>query len=443
MKRLERVLGGILLSLGLLGSAAGAEAPGCPGADALMTSGNYLGAETEARKCLQADGSGWQVRLVLAKALGYQEKYDDGLTEVARVRAEAPQNSEAVALQVRLLYWKGEVEQAYQTLQGLTGEGADLESALLAGDVAAAAGHPEAAEPWYWAAGAKGAQRSEVLVKIARLRELQGQKESAAQLLNEACELGEEASPLACAQLKENPEPVNELRWLIGAQPGIMFLTDRPDAWNLTGIVGHRPVDSLFVTLSGDLRSRDYGEGMKRDLFLLATAAYRASATWGVDAGVGGTVARVFSPTFTLYVEPWYRVAHSLVASLKLWHLQFGDTPIEVVSPHVDWYFGDFMLDVRYYLSIADSGMGHAVTGKLHWFAGPLRPSLGAGVGDKADYLDSLEQDGGFFWFVSAGLAYRLPTDTHLTLDYMYRDESVSDQAYQFHQIQLGVYQWF
>jgi hypothetical protein len=131
------------------------------------------------------------------------------------------------------------------------------------------------------------------------------------------------------------------------------------------------------------------------------------------------------------------------VGSLKLWHLQFGGTPVEVVSPHLDLYFWRMMLDIRYYLSVSDGALGHAVTGKLHLFADPIRVWGGGGTGNKADYLDSLERGSGFFWFGTIGAGFRLPTRTHLGLDYIYRDESVGEQTYKYHNVLFTLYQWF
>lgn len=432
-----------LFCLVLLGAVAASGEELCPGAAEALKTGDHGAAEAQARACLEKSPGDVGIRMVLSKALGFQGRHDEALELVARIKAEAPENVEAMVWFARLLYWKGRTQEAYQSLDALKGDQADQETALLLGDLAAALKNPAEAETWYWAAAAKGAPRSVALLKVAGLRELEGREEEAAALVREACAVQDESSDQACRRMTEMGHAVGNLRWVVGVQPSYLSVLDRPDAWNFRGWIGGRPLSQLYVDLSGELRSRDFGQGSKRDFFLQGTGRYRFDRYWSLEVSAGGTIERVFSPTFTAYIEPWARLLESIEVSFRVWHLQFGDQAVEVLSPHMDIYFSDFLLDLRYYLSLSEDGTGHAGTGKLHWFTGPLRWNVGAGLGDKADYLDQVQNSDSSFWFLGAGVAWRLPTNTHVTFDYLYRDESVDKQSYRFHQYMVGLYQWF
>lgn len=400
----------------------------CEDAKALTRAGEFDAALLPAQQCLASDPGSIEAWMLLARVLGGLGEVEQAIGWAERAETAAPHDADVTLLLARLHAWRGDFDRAHGSLRAV--HDADLyaepASTRLPADLAYWAHDWQRAVDAYDAyldrwpdslASDAAAHRNRGLA----LQEL-GETERAVADFERACSLAGD-----CALVQAHREQKSRFTLFLG--PGYVIVPDRGDGFDLFGMLEARLVHTLKFGVSARALGRDFGGRLASDVFLQAHASWKADFGLLLYAAGGFTVPDVtFSPTWSFQIEPgWaFKVGEvGLEARLKWWHLQFASGDADVISPAVTAYWRAWWASLRYWLTIdGRPAPGHAAIGKIGVrIVGQWHPYIGAGGGDRADYLDFRERDVDRFWLLTAGLAFDPHWRHRIQFDWVYRNE--------------------
>lgn len=408
----------------------------CAPGEAHYRAGRFLDAEREARKCLKGKQERRATWFLLSRALGGQKRYPEALRLAEQALKHHPLDQSLRTWRVRLLAWQGKLDRAWQEAQRFEPVARkDRETTKLLADLAFwRKDFREAAKRYgsyldQWPDDSK-ALRSRGIAYVKLKREKQ-----AARDFEKLCH--DSPSGDGCRLLGASKRRSSRFSLLL--QPSFQMLEERSDWWQFKARLEARVWKSLVLGFSTNYVNRAYSAGKQSDTFLEGSARYRFGKRFGLGVAAGGTVAPDFLPRYTFQVEPWVLFDFGLQVFLRYWRLGFENKGVNVVNPHLTWYIGPFALDVRYYMSINDSGdLGHTVWGKLSFFHDRWVLYAGGGGGTSSDYLEVPNANVNSFWMLVAGLGFKLNWRHWLVLEYLHRNEKADTEHFRMHQLLIG-----
>ncbi len=431
MKRFLALLLGCLT----IASASTALAAACPDAQEAYDDENWLMAEFSARECLSNDPDNAELWALLARSLAFQEKYEESLQWIDKVLAKYPTDSDMRTQRVRVLAWKGDLDEAWEEAQGLNINAyTDPDTSKLVANIA------------FWRNDWKNAvERYDLYLLRVPDDQLALRNRGVAHKNLGNNELARRDFIMLCKlQGKRNCEldddiEKSEARFELLLQPGYVFIEERNDGWNALVKLDARVWRTLKIGASSEYRQRDYGK-IVDDLYNEIFGSYRWKSGWTLYGALGFTVDPDFSPNWSAQIEPGYIFDFGLELYLKYWRIQFENEGIHVITPGLIYYFSMFMIYPRYYMSIDDAGdIAHSGMLKLGIFPiDYLSFFVGAGLGDKTEYLEPRRGELDYYYFILAGAAWNINWRHKLMFDYIYRNEKTDTQRYIHHHFMLG-----
>lgn len=423
----------IALALATFAGTARAEDT-CAGAAALWPRG-ALEAERIARACVEAAPEDGDRVLALAQVLAWQSRYDEALVWIDRGRSAHPENAELAALRLRVLGWAGRQDDARAAEATLPAAVAGDPDVLRArADLALWRGEHAAAVAGYDAYLARrpddaAARRSRALAQLEVGREAEAREELAS-----LCRTGDAA---ACNVLGD----LDERRYTAFVQAGPVA-----DGDGLAGWIGRASLDAalsarLHVGGALDVQERRFGGEAARDSIVGLNAGWLASDRVLLSAGVGAAIAPEFSPDWNAHAEIGLRAGSGFWFYLRYWHLEFATNGVEVVSPAIGWEGDGVRVLVRAWRGFEpDRDPSLALLGQATFaLAGPLEATLGAGGGDRADYLDLRSVAVQRHVIALAGLGLRLDDAYQLRADWLGRWERAGGERFRRDELLLGL----
>ena len=428
----------------------GARAEGCPEARSERLASHFDLAVEAARRCLASEPDDVGTWLELSRALGYKQAFDEALHWVERGLERYPRDVDLGVWRVRVLAWAGRHEAARNEFASLVqrepGLLRDRETAMLEVDLAFWSNDwsaTKAASTRYLAAWPSD---PDALRKrgIALLEE--GQTSAAARDFAAGCHLGQAASCTLGDAVAQRAAPVDT--WLAPR----FGMSERGDevACELGARV--RIADGLRVGGGVEWRARSSGsettasessvdsaaggrEAAINDLSALVSAVYEGRR-WGVEAGLQLGFDPVIAPELVAFVEPGFRLADSVSASLRYTRMSFVDAGAHILSPGIGLGFGPAELDLHYYLGFTDAGgkrsspsagaTTHAGLVRARWHASEgWAFTLGGGAGTAADYLVLANSQVDGHWLVLGGVTWTPTWHHRFDLGYAFRRESL------------------
>jgi len=424
-----------LLSAALLLVAAPrarADTP-CAGAAALWERG-AAEAERIARACQEEAPGDTDRTLALAQVLAWQGKYDEALAWIDRGLAARPDDPALEALRLRVLGWQGRHDEAAAREAALApAVRSDPEVARAGADLAFWRGDHEAAVRGYdaWLAtrpGDTGARRSRALA-LAQL----GRREEASADLAALCAGGDAAACELAGSLERR-------KWSLFVQAGPVA-DDGEAGWIARALLDAEVGPRLLLGGSFEVQERRFGDEARRDPLLGLHGAWRLADRLVLLGGAGAAIDPTFSPLWNAHVEAGLHAGAGFTFYLRYWHLAFRAAGVEVLSPAVAWEGRRIAVVLRAWRSFeADRDPGLALLGRATWaFHDAFDLTVGAGGGDRADYLVLREDGVERHFLLLAGLGWNAAPGWQLRADWVGREERAGARDFRRDELLLGV----
>lgn len=419
--------------LALLCWAGPASASDCGPAATLWQLGAER-AEAIARRCqLEAPGDVERIQ-ALAQVLAWRSSWDEALAFTELGLTYRPDAPELQALRLRLLAWQGRGGEAEEALRSLPA-GVVEDEALLPtrGDLAFWRGdHQAAVEVWdRWLA----VHPDDAHARRTRALSLQalGDHGQALAELQDLCVAGDRA---ACGVL----EAGRQRPWLLHLQGGPIADEGR---W---GWIGRA---TLETALARDLRAgatfemqeRRFGQEAARDPQVGIHAAHRLTQRFSLEGGGGFSIDPAFSALWNAWLEASGAAGAGFTFHLRYWHLEFRAAGVEVLSPALSWEHGPFRAHLRAWRGWEpDRDPTLAAVARLGWaFHGPFDLEVGAGAGDRVDYLAPRDPGVERHVIALAGLGWQVDSEWKLRGDWVGRWEESGSLTFRRDEFLLGL----
>ncbi len=410
----------------------------CPEAREAREAKVFDKAERVARACVR-DEADWPAHWVeLGRVLSGKGEHDLAVGWLERAVAAAPEDSELRVELARVAAWGGQHQRASDELEALPPEIWERMDVLrLAADVAFWAGHyPWAVERYTLVLDQEprdaGAVRNRA---IARMKS--GDRPGALADWDFLCTLTPD-DPRACQELSLAEDTAPRYRFILN--PTWTYI-DVLDDWydvNASLSAAVTPELDLGVTFTYLHRHLAFPPRSGSDVGFGAFGIWKASELWSWNVGVKAAPKAGFTAGFQAWIEPRYQVNDELQLQLKYWYLLFGGGGAHVINPSLVWTPDPWKLTVRYYFTASPTPLGHSA-----WFSlgreilAPFSAFVGAGVGNRTDYIAANDLDVDFHWLLMAGVDVAV-TDRHkLGLHYTFREERESARILQRHELGL------
>ena len=237
----------------------------------------------------------------------------------------------------------------------------------------------------------------------------------------------------SCALYKQTKAEQSTIRFLVAGGMS-------SDGGKLLGLVDWSPATRAHLGLEVDFLSRESETELLFDLFIQAFGSYSWTNGLSVYGAFGRTFESDFSPSWTAQIEGGYASELGFQILLKYWRIQFEKGGTNVLSPAIVVYIKRFIIYLRYYLGLEDDrDPSNAVIGKIGYaIVDSVIISLGAGFGDRTEYLQISNQELDFYWLIIAGLEWKIDWNHTLRFTYIYRDETVDDDYLIRHEFLLS-----
>lgn len=429
------IVRGALLAAALCVASTSAAADELPCADAggLWSHGPDE-AERLARACqAQAPLDGGRI-LVLSQVLAWREKHAEALGWVEHGRTLFPFDLDLATLRIRLLGWLGRYDEAETALAGLPPDAARGNEALrLRANLAWWKGDAGAAV----AAWDRYLERAPDDVEARRARAsalLQlGDEKGAREGFTGLCRAGDDPS---CDRLVGLDRKETQLF----VQAGPVAADDGLDGWIFRAGLDSQVLPRLRLSANFDLQERRFGDEAARDAGLGAAAAFRAGERVLLEGGGGGWIDPAFSPRWNAWVQGGFFAGAGFRFHLKYWHLAYANAGVEVLSPAVAWAGQGVEVELRAFRGFEEdrsslAGLARATVS----LNGPLALTVGAGAGDRADYLDLRQAEAEGHVLALAGAILRLDPSWQVRTDWIGRWERAGGDRYARHELLLGL----
>lgn len=418
----------------------------CSELNDFLTLGKYIEAEALARECMKQDPTSVFVWIGLSKALAFQDKHDEALSWIQVARSAYPNDMDILTQEIRILSWKGAVDEAWEKTKELPPENLkDPETALLVANVNFWSEHYDDAVNMYTAFLDQEPENPTALRNRGNCYRILGDDEKAKADFEKLCALSKTDKNASCRPLQELAE--ERARFTLMIQPHYWLETKEYVGQNLSydfeGYGGKvlfdaRIKDTWHLGGSFDYRTRQYNpaDGLVDDEYIEIFSSYLWPVGFKLSGAAGFTIAPDFLPTFTAQIEPGWVFDFGLEVYLKYWRLQFENDGVNVLSPAAIYYIGPAMFYLRYYLGIDDDpniDPSNSLIGKAMLTFAPISFWAGGGIGDRADYLelDNTSNDG--YWMLMAGIGWQIHWRHNLAFDYIYREEDSENDRIQVH----------
>jgi tetratricopeptide (TPR) repeat protein len=402
----------------------------CPGASGLLASNKPAEAFRITSECMSAAPDDTGTWFLHARALAALKRYDEALLLSDKAVALYPDDLDWRVLKIRIQAWKGELDRAWDGLERLPVRAfLDNDNLRLAADVA------------FWRGDCANAvwRYDELLSQLpgdpAALKNRGTCHKNGWELkkaeadFKTLCSIKPESGG-DCMPLNDFRRDTNRFRLLV--QPAYAVVIDRPDEWDVFGLLEVRVWEELKLGISADWRLRYYDTGPLQDTYLEGFLSWKSKSNFLLYVAGGGTVLPEFSPIWTAQIDGGYATKFGLEVHLNYTRFVYTQTGANVISPWFIYYWKSFAFMGRYYLSIDDTGkVTNAGLGKIMYFLRDLMGFyVGGAGGDHADYLDVRGFDTQYFWQVMAGLYWNVTWQHRLFFTYQFRDEVAGGEKY-------------
>ena len=392
-----------------------------------LNAGDPEDAESAAMQCLAQRPDQVSTWYLLSRIFTELERYDEALEWVDAALKRYPDDLQLQAWRVRIIARRGDLDRAWLELRAFPASAFDdQETARLAGDLAFWRNDWEVAIRRYDSYLERWPDDTAAAKNRALAYDGLGETSRAQDDLQLLCDLEfeENGACLALGRLKRRAS-----RYALLAQPGYMLNGTRTYGFNEYLHLSARASDDLALGAAADVRHRSQDPGINTDVYFEGSANKHIDKHWSLYGSAGFTVAADFSPVWAVQVQPCYRFDNGVQLRLKYWRMQFKELGSNIFSPRASMYLGPFFYDVRYFLTIDDNGdVGNSGLGKVMYFFHQFSVHVGAGVGDRTDYIYQELPDGKVdrFWLVLGGIGWQFHWRHRISFDYSYRNERAS-----------------
>lgn len=422
----------------------------CSDYELLLKNQKYREAELLLETCLKqpTTSSRAEYMAAMSRALAGQQKFDSALEWADRALQQEPQNRPYALWRARLRAWSNDHDRAFTEAKSLhLADPDDREAALLVADVAFFKKDFPLAINLYSRYLNRWGRDPQARLNRGRSYLEIGETDLGKTDLTVVCNEEGPSSP-ACNDLDSSAfsQRIYTLMVQAGYSPvhdeGLLSVND---SWQLMGLFSMSFGRKLRIGTSGLLQGRQFLVPSTQSSTLTGTvesddfeydydffwdvfASYRWQVGVELTGAVGFTIDQDFLPVVSVKLQPAYHFDFGLSLSMLLWRLQW-ETGATVLSPGISYAVGAWFFHLQGFLGIADDGSaGGAALGKVTFNPIPLLGlSLGLGVGDTPEYLQSSEvitnYDPFIFWSLMAGLHINIKEQHSLLFDYIYRDE--------------------
>lgn len=355
----------------------------------LFCLGSAATAEASEGACEKTESDDPGEMMETALALYREQKSEEAENWVDCVLEIRPDHGDARVLSARLLAHRGEFAMAQQRLEGLSADARDtLEVRRLEADVALWRGDYDEAARRYAAYLEEVPGDQDAWTSQGHARLAAGRQDDAEESYRQGCHLGSEASCRSMESFKNR----GKRRYYARIQPGYSAVRDRPDGQSLRLAVGGPPTEQTALEVGYHLVRRGFADDITRQDMGVTVDGGWSAADSGLRLGAGGgwTFAPEFSPQWMAYLEGGWTWQMGLDAGLRVWRVQFPTAGANIMSPSLTYYRGPWMFDGRYYLAVhGDGDLDHSVFGRVaHYFGDYTSVHVGAGVGNRPDYIE-------------------------------------------------------
>ncbi|AKU91831.1 tetratricopeptide repeat protein [Vulgatibacter incomptus] len=390
-------------------------------------------AESRARSCLDESPGNPERLVALSQILAWQERHREALAWAEIARVYAPEDLDVQAWRLRLLGWLSRFDDADATLESLPAAPEHRELALVRADLAlwrtdwrgAEASYSSYLEQW---PDDPGARRS---LAIARLR--MGDDARARPVLAGLCL---EDNRNACLTVRDQGRSGTVLL----LQGGPVASTGDGSGWRARAGIEGMPSDRFRLRGGVELQERSFAGESMRDTLFDGGGTLRLVSRLTLDLGAGFAVNPQFSPDWNAHAELGYGLGSGFTVYGRFWHIAFARAGVDVLSPAIVYEGSAFWASLRLWRSFDPAGDGLAVLGQAGIpLIAKFDLTLGAGAGDKADYLTVRDAAVERHVVGLAGLAWTPEYEYQLRLDYVGRREWSGDDRLMRHELLLGV----
>jgi len=372
--------------------------------------------------------------LSLARPQAVRGRSGRALATLDRALASYPEDRDLRLWKARVLYWSGELDEAWALVRLLPYTGAENEeTARLRADLAFARGDWDQAQYGYqlvWGAGGTEAKirRNHALSSLAM-----GDEDTAR--YNFAGMAGR-GDPEGLALLRRHS------RWRASLEPSVVTGVAGEGGWQLSGSLDHR-LEGRELWLGGRVEQRQrWFDGVPAaDTWLEGHGSWAHASGLLIAGSAGATPLPDFAPVAGAWVEPGWSIRPlGLELKARAWQLWFSESRATVLSPAALLELGPFSLYARGYYTLDDRDepglsalgrVGVSPVARLHLHA------LG-GLGNRADYLQPRELGVQASWVVGGGVSIDLSPYHSVTLDGLQRHEQTATEARDEVQLTLG-----
>ncbi len=418
---------------------ATATADECADAPDYLAQNRITEAENAARACLQDSPDNAAAMVVLARALLAQDEFTEALSWAEKAQAKYPQDLDIATLRMQILARSGDLDAAWAVAVQLPAAAkTQHDPALVAANIAfwredyaeAAARYDSFVAQW---PGEVDAERNRAIAYDKTGRSVTAQTE-----YERLCRAPYE-DDLACAlytqKKKENAKYTLALRpgyWLATRSYNNTNKEDNFDGYSGYAMIDARVFGTFHLGTSLEYRTRDYGDGDVSDTYWELFGNYTWPVGFKLSAAAGMTLDDTdFSPEWTAQIEPGWVFDFGLELYFKFWRLEFEKSGVNVLSPAAAFYYGPLMLYARYYYAIdedPDTDPSNSFLAKAGWtFFNHVTLTGGYGAGDRTDYLEVTDANVDNYWLALGGIGIHFNWQHSVFLDYIYRDETSSN----------------
>ena len=384
-----------------------------------LHAGDPEDAEAAAMQCLAQRPDQVSTWYLLSRIFTELERYDEALEWVDASLKRYPDDLQLQAWRVRIIARRGDLDQAWLELRAFPARAFDdQETARLAGDLAFWRGDWEVAIRRYDSYLTRWPEDLAAAKNRALAYDGQGDGLRAETDLELLCglEMEAEGACLALGRLKRRSK-----QYALLLQPGYMMNGTETYGFNELLHLTGQATETVALGGAIDFRHRKQETGVDTDVYFEGSGNKQIDEHWSLYGSAGFTVAADFSPVWAVQIQPAYRFDNGLQLRLKYWRMQFKELGSNIISPRASMYLGPFFYDLRYFLTIDDNGdVGNSGLGKVMYFFHQFSVHVGAGVGDRTDYIYQELPDGNVdrFWLVLAGVGWQFHWRHRIALDY-------------------------